>query len=179
MGAALVAAVIVAVVVRRLRGEPLNVRDLFGPPVVLTALGAWALWQRHDLHHDLGPGDYVWIAAGAALGVATGALRGATVRVEPRGGVLWQRYTGWTFLVAALSLGLMVAFSFLAEHAGLPADARPTQLSIGVGFLGEALVVGWRGLASGVPFAPERRGLSTLLGSGRSGRSDRSRRQQR
>ncbi|MGW4381825.1 DUF1453 domain-containing protein [Kitasatospora sp. NPDC004531] len=161
--AILIAAVVVVVVVRRLRGEPLNARDLFAPPVVLTALGAWALWQRHDLR----AADWAWIAAGTVLGLATGALRGATVRVEARAGVLHQRYTGWTFLVAALSLGLMAGFAFLAEHAGLPADARPVQLSIGVGFLGEALVVGWRGLTSGTPFAPERSGLSDLLDSDR------------
>ncbi|MFD8595730.1 DUF1453 domain-containing protein [Kitasatospora sp. NPDC059646] len=163
LGAVLIAALVVAVVVRRLRGEPLNLRDLFGPAVVLTALGAWTLWKRDGL----GPGDAAWIAAGTALGFATGALRGATVRVEPRDGVLWQRYTAWTFLVALLSLALMAGFSVLAEHAGLPSDARPLQLSIGIGFLGEALVVGWRGVTSGVPFAPERRGGSALLGPDR------------
>ncbi|MFF0393347.1 DUF1453 domain-containing protein [Kitasatospora sp. NPDC004615] len=168
MSAVLIAAVVVAVAVRRLRGEPLNARDLFGPPVVLTALGAWSLWQHHDLHHDLRHGlgavDWAWIAAGLVLSLATGALRGATVRVEARQGVLWQRWTGWTFLVAAGSLAVMAGFSFLAEHSGLPADARPTQLSIGIGFLGEALTVGLRGLTSGIPFAPERRGPSALLG---------------
>ncbi|WP_030058387.1 MULTISPECIES: hypothetical protein [Streptomyces] len=151
--AGLIAAVVVAVVIRRLRGEPLNARDLFGPPVVLTGLGVWALLQ----HHGLGPGDYAWVAAGAVLGVALGAVRGATIRVYERDGVLWQRYVGRTFLVAALSLAVMAGFSLLAEHFGLARDARPVQLSIGVGFLGEALVVGFRALASGVPFAPERR----------------------
>ncbi|MER7582128.1 DUF1453 domain-containing protein [Kitasatospora sp. NPDC097691] len=150
---ALIAAVVVVVVVRRLRGEPLNARDLFAPPVVLTGLGAWALLQRHGL----GAGDYAWVAAGAGLGVALGAARGATVRVYEREGVLWQRYTGRTFLVAALSLAVMTGFAALAERGGLAPDARPVQLSIGVGFLGEALVVGYRGLSSGVPFAPERR----------------------
>ncbi|MFD8480632.1 hypothetical protein [Kitasatospora sp. NPDC059673] len=177
LSAALITAVVVVVVVRRLRSEPLNARDLFGPPVVLTALGTWSLWQRHELHHGLhhglGPADWAWIAAGIVLGLATGALRGATVRVEARQGVLWQRYTGWTFLVAAGSLGVMAAFSLLAEHAGLPADARPVQLSIGVGFLGEAVAVGLRGLTSGIPFAPEHRSPSALLGLDRADRADR------
>ncbi|GAB7185561.1 hypothetical protein ATKI12_5392 [Kitasatospora sp. Ki12] len=148
----LVVAVIVVVVVRRLRGEPLNVRDLCTPPVVLTGLGLWALWQRHGL----GAGDYAWVAAGAVLGVALGVARGTTIRVYEREGVLWQRYTGRTFLVAAVSLAVMAGFAALAGRNGLVPDARPVQLSIGVGFLGEALVVGLRGLASGVPFAPER-----------------------
>ncbi|MFE6052326.1 DUF1453 domain-containing protein [Kitasatospora sp. NPDC056446] len=159
----LIAVVVVVVVVRRLRGEPLNARDLFGPPVVLTGLGLWAPWQRHGL----GAGDAAWVVTGAVLGAALGAVRGATIRVYEREGVLWQRYTGRTFLVAVLSLAVMAGFAALAAHFGLAADARPVQLSIGVGFLGEALVVGWRGLASGIPFAPERRGLKLPLGSDR------------
>ncbi|WP_316519838.1 DUF1453 domain-containing protein [Kitasatospora brasiliensis] len=156
--AGLIAAVVVVVVIRRLRGEPLNARDLFGAPVVLTGLGVWAVAQRHGL----GAGDYGWIAAGAALGVALGAVRGATIRVYEREGVLWQRYTGRTFLVAGVSLAVMAGFAALAAHFGLAADARPVQLSIGVGFLGEALVVGYRGLTSGAPFAPERQGSGPL-----------------
>ncbi|MFD9684496.1 DUF1453 domain-containing protein [Kitasatospora sp. NPDC059088] len=163
---ALIGVVVAVVVVRRLRGEPLNARDLFAPPVVLTALGLWALSQRHGL----GVGDYVWIGAGAALGVGLGALRGATIRVYEREGVLWQRYTGRSFLVAVVSLAAMAGFALLAERGGLAADARPVQLSIGVGFLGEALVVGYRGLASGAPFAPEKRGARSPLGPDRFGR---------
>ncbi|MER5354476.1 hypothetical protein ABT093_29615 [Kitasatospora sp. NPDC002551] len=37
-------------------------------------------------------------------------------------------------------------------------DARPLNLAIGTGFLGEALVIGYRGLRSGAAFAPERPG---------------------
>ncbi|MFI9361835.1 DUF1453 domain-containing protein [Kitasatospora sp. NPDC053057] len=162
---ALIAAVVVVVVVRRLRGEPLNARDLFGPPVVLTGLGLWALSQQHGL----GVGGYVWVGVGAALGTAFGALRGATIRVYERDGVLWQRYTGWTFLAAAISLALMAGFAMLAEHNGLASDARPVQLSIGVGFLGEALVVGYRALSSGIPFAPERRDSNSPFGGRDSG----------
>ncbi|MFF4380079.1 DUF1453 domain-containing protein [Kitasatospora sp. NPDC001547] len=156
--AGLVAVVVVVVVIRRLRGEPLNARDLFGAPVVLTGLGGWTVAQRPGLRVS----DYGWIAAGAVLGVALGAVRGATIRVYEREGVLWQRYTGRTFLVAALSLAVMAGFAALAGYYGLAPDARPVQLSIGVGFLGEALVVGCRGVVSGVPFAPERRGASPL-----------------
>ncbi|MFI6156749.1 DUF1453 domain-containing protein [Kitasatospora sp. NPDC051170] len=153
-----IAVVVVAVVVRRLRGEPVNARDLFGAPVVLTAIGLWSLAH----HRGLGVGDYVWVGAGSVLGLALGAVRGATVVVYEREGVLWQRYVGRTFLVAALSLAVMAGFSLLASHNGLAAEARPVQLSIGVGFLGEALVVGYRGLVSGTPFAPERRSSSPL-----------------
>ncbi len=37
--AALIAAALVLVIVKRLKGEPVNVRELFAGPAVLTALG--------------------------------------------------------------------------------------------------------------------------------------------
>ncbi|MFD8085764.1 DUF1453 domain-containing protein [Kitasatospora sp. NPDC059722] len=151
--AGLIAAVVAVVVVRRLNGEPLNARDLFAPPVVLTGIGLWTVSRHAGLH----AADYAWIAAGAVLGTALGAARGVTVRVYERDGVLWQRYTWRTFLVAGISLAVMAGFAALAAHFGLAADARPVQLSIGTGFLGEALAVGHRALSSGTPFAPERR----------------------
>ncbi|MCP2259320.1 Protein of unknown function (DUF1453) [Streptoalloteichus tenebrarius] len=151
--AVLIAVVAVAVVVRRLRGEPLNLRDLVVPPLVLTALGLWAL--RHV--EDLTPTDVVWVAAGSLLGMALGAVRATTIQVFTRDGVLWQRYTGWTFLVIVGSLVVMAGFGFLAVAMGMHEAARPIQLSVGVGFLGESLVMVRKGMATGIPFAPERR----------------------
>ncbi|MEU4209361.1 DUF1453 domain-containing protein [Streptomyces sp. NPDC026206] len=149
---AVIAVVAVAVVIKRLIGEPLNARDLFVPPLVLTGLGVWTLTEAQDLTGA----DLAWVVAGAALGIALGMLRGTTVHVFEKRGVLWQRYTGRTFLVLVVSAVVMVGFGLLAVHMGMREEARPVQLSIGVGFLGEALVIGRRGLVSGVPFAPER-----------------------
>ncbi|MEU7134269.1 DUF1453 domain-containing protein [Streptomyces sp. NPDC046261] len=151
--AGLIAVGVVAVVIKRLIGEPLTVRDLFGPPVVLTGLGVWALCGARGLDGA----DIAWAATGAVLGVALGAVRGRTVHVFERGGVLWQRYTGRTFLVMVVSAVVMGGFGLLAVRMGMHEEARPVHLSIGVGFLGEALVIGRRGLASGVRFAPERK----------------------
>ncbi|MFI1972291.1 DUF1453 domain-containing protein [Streptomyces cinnamoneus] len=151
--AGLIAVAAVAVIAKRLGGEPLNVRDLFAPAVVLTALGGWSVYRAHDLTG----GDLAWAVAGVALGLALGALRGRTVHVFEKQGVLWQRYTGRTFLVIALSVPVMGGFALLAASMGMHEQARPVQLSIGVGFLGEALVIGRRGLVSGIPFAPDRR----------------------
>ncbi|MFF4161456.1 DUF1453 domain-containing protein [Streptomyces sp. NPDC001678] len=150
---ALIAAGAVAVVVKRLRGEPLNARDLFAAPLILTGLGAWTLWKAEGI----GVADTVWVAAGALLGVSLGAVRGLTIQVFEKEGVLWQRYTGRTFAVMAVSALLSLGFGLLASRMGMHPQARPVQLSIGIGFLGEALAVGARGLMTGVPFAPESR----------------------
>ncbi|GHF25855.1 hypothetical protein GCM10010218_03200 [Streptomyces mashuensis] len=148
--AGVIAVVVVIVVVKRLAGEPLDARDLFGPALVLTAIGTWTVVRNEA---GLTGTDLAWTVSGAVLGLALGAARGATVRVFEKEGVLWQRYTGRTFLVLAVSLAVMAGFGWLAARGGMHEGARPVQLSIGVGFLGEALVVGARGLATGVPFA--------------------------
>lgn len=71
--------------------------------------------------------------------------------------MLWQRYTGRTFLAVIGSLLVMVGFGILAVKMGMNESARPIQLSFGVSFLGESLVVGRCGMTSGIPLAPERR----------------------
>ncbi|MCD9194545.1 DUF1453 domain-containing protein [Streptomyces albireticuli] len=150
--AAIIAVVLIVVVVKRLKGEPVNARDLLAPPLILIGIGVASVVRADDVTGaDLG-----WLIPGAVLGVALGAARGATIEVFERGGVLWQRYTGKSFAVATGSLVLMAGFGFLAARAGTHASARPAQLNIGVSFLGEALVVAARGWSSGVPFAPER-----------------------
>ncbi|MEU5419092.1 DUF1453 domain-containing protein [Streptomyces sp. NPDC020799] len=148
----IIAAVVIAVVIKRLRGEALNARDLLVPPVVLTGIGIMSLTKAHGLT----AADLTWAATGAVLGVAAGAWRGSTIVIFEKDGVLWQRYTGRSFLVLAISFVAMAGFGLLATHAGMHENARPMQLNIGVTFIGEALVVGLRGLRSGVPFAPER-----------------------
>lgn len=150
--AAIIAAVVIVVVVKRLTGEPVNVKDLFITPAILTGIGILSLVKNTDLTGA----DLTWVIMGAVLGVAFGALRGATVQLSDKGGVLWQRYTGRTFLTLIGTLAVTAGFNVLAVKRGMHENARPLQLSIGVGFLGESLMVGYRGMASGVPFAPAR-----------------------
>lgn len=150
--AAIILIVTTVVITKRFRGEPVNARDLFIAPLVLIAIGVTSLTKADNLTAT----DFIWAAVGAALGCSLGALRGATVQLFDRNGVLWQRYTGRTFLVAAVSLLAMAGYGLLAAKLGMHENARPLQLGIGISFLGEALVVGHRGLATGTPFATER-----------------------
>ncbi|WP_223768774.1 DUF1453 domain-containing protein [Streptomyces huiliensis] len=150
--AAIIAAVVIAVVIKRIIGEPVSVKDLFAAPVILIVIGSVSLAKKSDLTGT----DLTWVITGTVLGVALGALRGATIRLTDKGGFLWQRYDGRTFLTLIGTLAVAAGFNVLAVAMGLHEEARPLQLSIGASFLGESLVVGWRGLASGIPFAPAR-----------------------
>lgn len=138
-------------IVRRLAGQPLNARELFSTPLILTAVGGYQLIQANGL----APVDYIWAAAGILVGVACGAWRGSTIQVFLKDGVLWQRYNGRTFLVWVLSLLGSGGFVLLAMVLGMNPEARPTTLSIGIGMLGEVAIVGLRALATGERFSPD------------------------
>ncbi|WP_432144070.1 DUF1453 domain-containing protein [Streptomyces sp. bgisy084] len=150
--AAIVAVVVIAVVIKRMHGEPVNAKDLFVAPAILIGIGILSLAKKTDLTGT----DLTWIITGALLGAALGALRGATIQLVDKGGVLWQRYTGRTFLTVIGTLAITAGFSLLAVKMGMHENARSIQLSIGLSFLGESLMVGRRGMASGIPFAPTR-----------------------
>ena len=147
------AAIAVVLVVRRVRGEPLNARDLWAAPVVLTGLGVWQLLDQRSR-----PAELAWAAAASLLGLTLGALRGGVVVVYERNGHLWQRYTWHAFAVAASSALLLAGFDLVATRLGAHPGARPTTLAIGVSFLGESLAVTLRAVRIGIPFAPERPG---------------------
>ncbi|KWT60486.1 hypothetical protein ADL21_18415 [Streptomyces albus subsp. albus] len=149
--AALIAAVLVLVIVRRLKGEPVHVRELFAGPVVLTGLGIAFIAKADNVTGT----DLAWVTPGAFLGLALGAVRGCLVHLGERDGALWQRYTGRTFAVVIASLLVSAGYDILAEHMGMHPYARPTQLTIGVSFLGESLLIYFRARRTGTPFAPE------------------------
>lgn len=152
LAVALVLCAVAYVVVRRLLGEPLNARDLCGPPLVLTGIGVYQLTRA-----DLTGADIAWLAGGVVVGLACGAVRGATIVLFTRNGVLWQRYTTRTFAVWVLSLLASGGYALAALAGGMHPDARPMLLSIGIGMLGEMAALGLRALATGRPFSPERK----------------------
>jgi hypothetical protein len=135
----LIAGAVAVVVAKRLYGEPVNVRDLAVPPLVLLGIGVHALTKV-----DPTAVDWVWLAAGSLVGLGLGVVRSATVRLFRRDGVLWQRYTPWTLLVWLGSFAVSVALGLAATASGAQADARPLTLSIGIGLLGELIPIGLR-----------------------------------
>jgi hypothetical protein len=139
---------VVAVIVKRTVGEPVDLRDLAVPPLVLLGIGVHALTQVH-----LGAVDVLWLVVGSLVGLAMGVLRGSSVLLFTADGVLRQRYTARTFGYWGLSLVVNLAVGYTA---GLYTDARPITLSIGVGLLGEALPVGLRALRVGALSATPR-----------------------
>ncbi|MEV4823425.1 DUF1453 domain-containing protein [Micromonospora sp. NPDC049274] len=151
--ATIIVLALIVVVVKRLVGEPLNRRDLWAPPVILTTIGLYTLLRADGLR----TADYAWLVGGCVLGLTLGHLRGSFVVVYEKRGFLWQRYRGRTFAAIVGTLVVMLGYGLLADQLGMRAAARPIHLTLGISFIGEALAVTRRGIALRVPFAPERR----------------------
>ncbi|MFI7422886.1 hypothetical protein [Nonomuraea sp. NPDC049684] len=66
--------------------------------------------------------------------------------------MLWQRYTWRTLVVWAVTFAISFGVGALAAAAGMHEEVRSIPLSIGVGLLGEALVIAARARTAGVPF---------------------------
>jgi hypothetical protein len=151
-----VAVVVVAVgytIVRRSIGEPVHVRDLLGPPVVLLAVGGYGLTKVHGVTAvDIG-----WLVGTSLVGLALGVWRGTTVLLMVKDGALWQRYPAKTYLVWVISFVVNGGLGLLAHAGGMHEEVRPMTLSIGVSLLGEAAAVGLRALSTGVPFSERSR----------------------
>lgn len=143
---------VIAVVVKRFHGEPMNARDTFGPPVILLAVGGYSLTKVADLNGT----DITWLIIGGLVGLAFGAIRGTTIAIFTRDGHLWQRYTRWTVVVWVISMAAGFGISTFGTAMGMHHDARPTTLSIGIGMFGEMLTLGLRALSTSVPFAPDK-----------------------
>ncbi|MEV0645137.1 DUF1453 domain-containing protein [Phytomonospora sp. NPDC050363] len=149
---ALIVAGVIALIVKRFLGEPLNARDLCLPPLVLVGLGVYSLTKVDVIDAR----DVMWLVAASLVGVALGAVRGTTTVLYTREGHLWQRYTVGTVLVWAFSLGVNFGVGYLASLGGMHPEARKMTLSIGAGLLGEMITVGLRALRTGHRFAPDK-----------------------
>jgi hypothetical protein len=140
------------VLVRRLAGEPLEARRLAVLPIVLAVIGVAQMRGLHATPLDIGV-----LAAEGAIAVGLGAVRGLTVQVYSRDGHLWYRYRPLT-IVVWVGTALVRLGGAAVGHA-LGADSKvlgaALLVMVAASLLGEALIVGRRALASGVPFAPQ------------------------
>lgn len=141
----LVVVLLAVLVVRRIRGEPLDLKDAAVTPVVLLAIGVHTLVQVGPTAVDL-----AWLAGLCAVSLGFGAARSATIVIERRRDGLIQRYRWSTFALLVASLVIGAGLGQLAVHLGMHEEARPLVLTIGVGLAGEGVITLARAAKHGV-----------------------------
>jgi len=116
----LIDVLLVAVVVRQLRGRRLTAVGLLWPIPLVVWAGAKYLHDVPTQGHDV-----ALVAAGAAVGLTLGISCAAltTVRRRPGGAVI-AKATGPAAVLWVLGTGSRLAFGVYATHGGAPAIAR-------------------------------------------------------
>lgn len=154
----IIGAVIILVIGRRLAGEPLSARRVAVMPLLLLVIGVYE-FGKSDPH--MTTADWGAVAVEMVMMLVLGAVRGLTIALYERDGHLWLRYRWSTVAVWVVSIALRLGVGAVASSAGVHLPSSALFLTLGVSFVGEALVVGPRALASGTAFAPsssQRRG---------------------
>ncbi|QBS42122.1 DUF1453 family protein [Nocardia sp. CS682] len=149
----------IVMIVKRFMGEPVDARDTFLTPLILVGIGIYSVTRVEDLNGV----DIIWLVIGGVVGIAFGAVRGTTTVLFERDGHLWQRYTAKTLGVWVTSAAVGFGLNLLGSTMGMHHDAKPITLSIGISMLGEMCTLGLRALATGIPFAPDKKAAATRL----------------
>jgi hypothetical protein len=125
---------------------PVDGRRLALLPLVLTIWGVTSLAQGfHGTLHAYGT-DVGLLALGAVLAFGGGLVRGLTVRLYPREGQLWYRYTWLTVAVWVGLILLRVAQATVGWAVGADTSvlAAALPLMLGLSLVGEVAVIGAR-----------------------------------
>ncbi len=154
-----IAAVLILVIGRRLTGQPLTNSRLLLVPAVMVAIGLYELTTVH-----LTAGVLTLLGVEAVVGLAFGVVRGLTIRVYPRAGHLWYRYTPLTIGIWVLAIAARVGVGVAAHHWGVDLPGATLLAALGLSLLGEAAIVLPRARRTGVPMAPDRRTARAAAG---------------
>jgi hypothetical protein len=139
----------------RTRGQPLKAKRLLVLPAVLTVIGVSDLTGSSAPH--LTPKALAFLVVTVAISAVFGAARGATIKLYPRHGELWQRYRPNTVALWIVLVATKLVLTVIAGAAGASAGGgtKTLLLSLGVSLLAEAAIVALRALSTGLPFATD------------------------
>jgi hypothetical protein len=129
-------------------------------PLILTVAGGYETLSltrgAHPVKFDTA--DIIYLAAAGAASVMLGLVRGSTVRLADRGGVLTEKYTALTAFLWVATVALRLGMDLTASRSfGVASAVTGTSILMmfGLSLLGEAAVVtlragAFRGTGSGV-----------------------------
>lgn len=152
--------VLVLLLVRRARGQPLNVRRILTLAGVITVIGVVVAVSELNTtkFHSV---DYVIGGIDLVDSLVLGTVRGFTVRIEDRDGALWYRYGPLTLAFWVVSIVIRVVLIVVGEahHVSSLIAEGDLLFMLGIMLLCQNLVVAQRsvrlsGLTGGLGGAP-------------------------
>jgi hypothetical protein len=133
----LVVALVGYMLIRRLLGEPAQAKRMLVLPAVLAVIG---LSSAKDVLHD--PVQLGFLVVTTLVSIGIGGLRGLSIRVFVRDGIVNMRYTGITIVLWVVNIAVKLGGNFLMGAIDPHADGGNTlMLTLGAGLLMEGVVV--------------------------------------
>ncbi|GAB2842002.1 hypothetical protein GCM10027176_52340 [Actinoallomurus bryophytorum] len=127
------------ILARRLLGEPAEAKRMLLLPAVLAGVGLVDLTKVTQSPASIG-----FLVGTTVLSLVLGLLRGASIRVFDKDGIVYLRYTATTVVLWGINLGVKFGASVLlglvdptAEHVG----SSGLMFTLGVGMVLEGLAV--------------------------------------
>jgi hypothetical protein len=135
----LIVAAVGYVLVRRMLGEPAEGRRMLLLPAVLAVIGL------SDAQGTLNnPVQLGFLVVTVAISVLLGALRGVSIHVSDRDGIVFVRYTVLTIVLWAINLAVKFGANFvldMVDHADAATLGNTLLLTLGIGMLVEGVTV--------------------------------------
>jgi hypothetical protein len=135
----LIIGVVGYILARRLLGEPAEAKRMLLLPAVLTGVGLTDLAKVHQSAVSIG-----FLVGSTALSLVLGLLRGASIHVFDKDGIVHLRYTATTVVLWGINLAVRFGASVVlgvldptAEHAA----GGGLMLTLGAGMVVEGLAV--------------------------------------
>jgi hypothetical protein len=135
----LIIAVVGYILARRLLGEPAEAKRMLLLPAVLTVIGLVDLTKVTQSALSVG-----FLVGTTAVSILLGLLRGASIRVFDRGGVVYLRYTATTIVLWVLNLAIKFGAGFvlgMVDPKAEQATSSGLMFTLGAGLLVEGLAV--------------------------------------
>jgi hypothetical protein len=134
--------VIVILVLRRTRGQPLQPARLFLLPAILLGIGVLAALPAAGEAH-LHAIDGAVIALDLLLSIGLGAVRGTSVLLYDQDGAPWYRYGTATVALWGVSIALRLLIGVLGAHQGASelATSAGVLFMLGLSLMTQNLVI--------------------------------------
>lgn len=148
--AVLFLAIIIWRLVRKMQERPVKTDGArWRLPLILTAIGGFetASLTRGAHPITITPADLTYLVAVSAVSIVLGLIRGSTIRLSDRGGVLTQKYTGLTVGLWLGTIAIRLGLDLGASHAfGVAGAVTGTSILMmfGLSLLGESAAVAMR-----------------------------------
>ncbi|GAA3556192.1 hypothetical protein GCM10022222_44750 [Amycolatopsis ultiminotia] len=142
--AVLIVAAIGYLLLRRLAGQPAQAKQMLVVPAVLTVIG---LSDVKDVVHS--PLALGFLVVTALLSAGIGALRGASIRLFEREGVVYMRYTAVTVVLLVVNVAVKFGANLLLgaiDQSQVAVLGNTLMLTLGVSMLLEGVVTMGRAL---------------------------------